>query len=228
MHNFRWIIDNPNDTIQKYLMAGQFFEREELEFIASHINPGDVVIDAGANVGNHSVYFDKFTQAKTIYAIEPIPRTYKMLLANIALNYCHKVNVDYIGVGLGDRECIGYPYILYGKDNLGSTFLNPLEIPKDQVDQELTMDPVQVVPGDSLFENIHIDFIKMDVEGMEIVALNGLNRTIDQCRPKIFIEVMRRNDEEFHAWVADNHYNILDKQDKYSSDIFANYYIEPK
>ena len=99
----RWMLDNPNDTIQKHLANNRFFEIQDLEFMKQFIDSNTVIIDIGANIGNHSVYFSKFTDAKTIYVIEPIPRAYKLLLANIALNYCHNINSDFIGLALGDN-----------------------------------------------------------------------------------------------------------------------------
>jgi FkbM family methyltransferase len=226
MQNFKWIIDNPEDVIQKVLMSGNFYSADQLSFMNTRIKTDDVVLDLGANVGNHTVYFSKLTKASKVYCIEPIPRAYKLLLANIALNYCHNVNVDYIGLALGDRDCVGYPYMLYGKDNLGSTFLNPEPI-KDAA-AELSMEPVHIVTGDSLFSYEKIDFIKMDIEGMEIVALDGLKTVIRRNRPKMYIEVMNYNKELFAQWLDVNDYEILETFDRYSADIFSNYYVEPK
>lgn len=206
-------------------MNNQFFEIEELEFMRSQIPEQAVIVDIGANVGNHTIYFSKFMNAKTIYSIEPVPRSYKMLLANIALNYCHNVNVDFLGLALGDRSCVGYPLMIYGPDNLGAATISPSPF-IDQANPNV-LDPVKVVRGDSLFANIDIDFIKMDVERMEIVALEGLKETIDRCRPKMFIEVSGENYEDFRAWVKNNNYIIHSTHDKYSAPIFANYFILP-
>ena len=221
----RFIIDNPEDVIQKCLRNGQFYELEELEFMKQHIDSDTVILDIGSNVGNHAIYFSKNTPARTIYVVEPIPRTYKMLLANIALNYCHNINVDFIGLALGDRECIGYPCLIYGKDNLGAATISPVPY-KDREDNVL--DPVNVVVGDSLFQDIDIDFIKMDVERMEMVALAGLTKTITRCRPKMFIEISAENDQDFKQWVEDNNYRIDSKHDKHSAPIYANYFVVPK
>jgi predicted RNA methylase len=45
---------------------------------------GKVVVDAGANIGIHSMYLSRF--AKTIYAFEPIPQTFAWLKETIHLN----------------------------------------------------------------------------------------------------------------------------------------------
>lgn len=221
----RFIIDNPEDVIQKCLRNGLFYELEELEFMKQHIDSDTVILDIGSNVGNHAIYFSKNTQAKKIYVVEPIPRTYKMLLANIALNYCHNINVDFIGVALGDRECVGYPCLIYGKDNLGSATISPVPY---QDHNDNILDPVNVVIGDTLFQDIDIDFIKMDVERMEMVALAGLTKTIGRCRPKMFIEISAENDQDFKQWVEDNNYCIDSTHDKLSAPLYANYFVVPK
>ena len=223
----KFIIDNPEDTIQRYLKNGQFFEIEELEFMKQHINSDTVILDIGANVGNHTVYFSKNTDAKSIYVIEPVPRTYKLLLANIALNYCHNVNVDFVGLALGDRECVGYPCLIYGQDNLGAATISPNPYVNENNNPNI-LDPVKVVIGDELLKDINVNFIKMDVERMEIVVLAGLSKTIARCRPKMFIEVSVENDEDFKQWVMDNNYQIHSVHGKINAHIFVNYFVVPK
>lgn len=223
--NMRFIIDNPNDTIQHHLKNNQFFEKEELDFMKQFIDSDTVLVDIGANVGNHTVYFSKFTDAKKIYVIEPIPRSYKILLANIALNYCNNVNSDFIGLALGDRKCVGYPCMIYGEDNLGAIAIGPNPYVNDN--NPNILEPVNIVTGDFLFKDIDIDFIKMDVERMEIVALAGLKKTIDRCRPKMFIEVSKENDNDFKQWVVNNQYQIHSVHSEINADIFVNYFVLP-
>jgi FkbM family methyltransferase len=219
----KWIIDNIEDAIQKYLINGQFYEKDELEIMRKYCKPGSVIVDVGANVGNHAVYFSKFFDAKTIYVIEPIPRAFRMLLANLCLNYCHNVNVDFVGVALGHIETVGYPFQIYGEDNLGSVTLYPYEVQSERKD--LLYAPVKIVPGDKLFENIEIDFIKIDVEGMELEVLEGLKNTIAKCRPNMYIEVQTRNIDAFLEYLKTNDYEIAEQTDR---EIFTNYMVGPK
>jgi len=215
----KWIIENPNDMIQQHLINGRFYDQDHLEYMKDHISAGDVILDIGANVGNHTVYFSKFTEAELIYVIEPIPVSYKMLLCNIALNYCHNVNVDHIGVGLGSFECTAYPFTVYGKDNLGSTRMfntpDPAEFIEDHIryfkEPPWKHQPVKIVTGDSIFADKKIDFIKVDAEGMDLVILDGLRTTIQANRPKIFIEITNDNLLDFHMWIELNDYKIIKK-----------------
>ena len=67
---------------------------------------------------------------------------------------------------------------------------------------------MRVVPGDALLSGHRIDFLKIDVEGMEIDVLEGLKRTITEQRPRIFIEVDNSNVGKFFEWTTINNYYI--------------------
>lgn len=217
----KFVIDNVNDVIQRHLANGEFFEIEELKIMKEFCKEGATIIDIGANVGNHSVYFSKFFNARLIFPIEPIPKAYKLLLANLCLNYCHNVNVDHVGIALGRSLSWGYPLMAYGEDNLGSTRLYSSEI----LTEGVKFDKVRVVPGDWLFENEAIDFIKIDVEGMEIEVLAGLEETIKKSRPNMFIEVLNENREDFDTWLSLNNYSA--KITTSYNDIFSNFIATP-
>jgi FkbM family methyltransferase len=202
----RFIIENPNDFIQSHLMRGRFHEVEHLEVMKKYYVPGTNILDAGANVGNHTVYFSKYFENSTVYPIEPVAVLYKMLLMNVALNYCHNVNLDYIGYGLCSVNATGHPHIVMGEENMGSTRMYP------ERHEELNcpiLPPIQLVLGDDLLRGIDFDFIKMDIEGMEMDALDGLRTIITKCRPKIFIEVSASNIDQFMNWIKTNNYKIV-------------------
>lgn len=227
----RFILDNPNDSIQQFLFNGQFFEQKELEIMNQYCPPKAHILDIGANIGNHTIYFSKFFSAEVIYPIEPVRRSYTMLLANLALNYCHNVNVDYVGVAFGHTDTTGYPLQTLS-NNLGSTRL--AVTPEDYkafADSNpgwdgVTYEPVKVIRGDDIFADMRIDFIKMDIEGMEIVALEGLKECIDKNRPNMFIEVSVGNEKEFHEWVKANNYKIV--WEDIEPNIFCNYIVIPE
>lgn len=207
----KWILDNHQDCVQEVMFRDGFYELDFLKEMQEHVKPGSIIADIGANIGNHTVYFSKFFDAKEIYVIEPIERSYKLLLANIALNKCHNVNVDHIGVALGHTTMTGYPALIYGKNNLGGMRLNPVPYTdiNDNNRQLVDYEPVPVVTGDSIFENIHLDFIKIDVETMEIVVLEGLRNTISKYHPRMFVEVEQGNQNDFEEWMKASDYVYL-------------------
>lgn len=187
MRPLRFVLDDTLDTIQECLSQGRFYEEEELQALKALAKPGWVILDVGANVGNHAIYFDKYFDAKEIIVIEPVPVAYRMLLMNVALNYCHRVNLDYIGLALGDKDGTCDITAAYAH-NLGGTRLAAAE-----------QGAIQMTTGDHILSGRSVDFIKMDVEGMELQVLQGLKNTITRFRPLMYVEVDNENAEKF--WI---------------------------
>ena len=219
MYQPKFHVVNPKDAIQSVHSRGQFHSLDELESMSAWIKPDGVVLDIGANVGNHTVYFSRCTEAKEIYVIEPVPVAYDILKINLELNQCVNVNTDHLGVALANEETQGYPVAYV--DNLGSATLFEAAPTDSYYDERFQkFDPVPVVTGDSIFQNISVDFVKIDVEFMELKVLDGLRKTIRRCRPVIHIEVNRENMPGFLMWLTANRYSIeLVDRVKYTNDV---------
>src|SRR5690606_30707863 len=66
-HEVKFEIANPKDFIQKTILNNKkFYEDAMLMDAASVISPGDLCIDVGANIGNHTVFLAKICQAQVI------------------------------------------------------------------------------------------------------------------------------------------------------------------
>lgn len=197
----RFFITDVNDEVQKYLSNNLFYEYPELEFIRMNADSNWTIIDVGANIGNHSIFFEKFLNPKIIYAIEPNPVACKLLLANLALNYTTKCNTDFIMLGLsdvdGNCDVVNDHNLCLAKLVPGNT--------------------IKVVTGDSLFDHIHVDFIKIDVEGMEMNVIKGLQSVININHPMIYIEVSSNNNDEFIKWIDYNNYSVVREFKRFNS-----------
>src|SRR5262249_29386236 len=71
-------------------------------------------------------------------------------------------------------------------------------------------DPAGAVPLTTLDELVdgRMDFIKIDVEGMEMEALAGATRTIAAQRPVLYVEVVDQRVGEFMSWVDGSRYRV--------------------
>ena len=201
-----------NRNVEREHMRGAFFERMELAFLADRLPKGMRVIDAGANTGNHTAFFAAVMQAAVVVPIEPEPRACRALRAAVRGNGLSNVDERLLGCGAGANasrmaavcdECAG----------LGGT--------------RLVTDPsgaVLVAPLDTLWQE-PIDFIKIDVEGMEMAVLRGAQGLIAQHRPYIFVEVLDDRVGGFVTWADANGYRIErlfpDKQ-------LCNYFLAPQ
>jgi FkbM family methyltransferase len=210
--DIRFFISNPSDFIQRwYLYYESFFESQELEFIADNVRPKSVIIEVGAHVGNHVVYYEKFMDPEKVILIEPNPNAIQLLNINLAINNCIKTDISMLGIGVG-KEHGRFTVKNRDQNNIGAACLesNP-------------EGAVIVIPLDELI--IHkIDFIKIDVEKMEMDVLQGARGIIATYHPDIFIEIMNENTNEFQNFLKQIGYSIK-KQFNYVNAI--NYYIVP-
>lgn len=157
--------------------------QNEIEFITSFINHGDVILDAGAHVGVHALAFSHSVGLNgSVMSFEPNPILFQLLQANCQIN--NLINVLPYNSALGDG--------LYSLDvtllekcvwsNLGAFSLDQLSC-----DSGVNSVSIDVLTIDSL-DLSQLDFIKLDVEGMESAILDGAVKTITALNPVIYLE----------------------------------------
>lgn len=151
------------------------FYRHHLVAALRYVRAWDVAIDVGAHVGFWT--WDLAQQFTMVYAFEPAPISFECLLKNT--EECD--NVSRMNVAIGDQ--LGRCNIQNDRarpGNSGSNYIVPSEgggIPM------LTLDSLDI-PG--------CDFLKIDVEGFELRALQGARKLIKKFRPVISMECTDR------------------------------------
>ena len=206
-------ITNHKDAIQRYHARGEFYEAEELEIIRRHFRPGSVFCDIGANIGNHTLFAMKYLHAASAILFEPNPQAIAILRSNLELNgLTERVDLTNLGFGLSDDVASGLR-IEARRSNLGAGRM---------VEGDGTL---HTLPGDTALAGRHVDFVKIDVEGMEMRVLSGLKETLARCRPRIFVEVDRQNTADFRQWAAQNSYSIRARYRRYKGN--ENFLLEP-
>ncbi len=137
-------------------------------------------LDVGANIGNHSLVIAKYS--RNLIAFEPVKFIFDVLEGNFLLNQLK--NAKAINCGLSNKQALAEIFIPEN-GNLGSS---SLEL-KDGIGNLLE---IKTIVGDIYLEenlaNSQVDFIKMDVEGHEALALLGLETTIIKNQPLLLLE----------------------------------------
>ena len=165
----------PNSNPDKYIFS-------------KYIHKNDTVFDIGANIGLYTNFFRKLVGKNGfVHSFEPIPKTFKELKSN-AKQYSTINNYRLNMTGLYDKETTSIAFIpdeISGHASVG----NHSETWKSNSVQEVT---VALSTLDQYFEKnklSSVDFIKIDIEGAEINALEGAKQILQQYKPILCIEV---------------------------------------
>lgn len=178
---FNFVLNSAVDHIQSVIRSGTFYELEELELIAELVDCPKRILDVGANLGNHTLYFaHRFDPVLTI-PVEPNPSVVPLLRANLGLNWHCSFDLSLVGCGLSDREGNGTSHVA-SQTNLGGARLVADE-----------KGCVPIVTGDRALEGMSFDLIKIDVEGMENAVIAGMAGILGRSDALIFVEVLLCN-----------------------------------
>ncbi len=156
------------------------FEQEELDQCKKIIKNDDVIIDIGANIGSHSLYFSSLAPNGIVYSIEPSRITFEYLLKNIK----YKENIIPLSVAVSNsNEILNF----YECDNDVMSGL------KNTNRSNITyINKVPAVKMDNLCDLLNIqklDFVKIDVEGLETEVIQGFLQTLSKFKPIVFCEI---------------------------------------
>jgi FkbM family methyltransferase len=185
-----------------------------LELRRRHFKDGVVAIDCGANIGVHTIEWAKrMTGWGSVLAIEAQERIYYALAGNIAINNCfnavalHAAVTDKPGMMKMPRPNYLAPASFGSLELRGS---KTAEFIGQHVDySEAGLQPVQAINIDSL-KLPRIDFIKIDIEGMELEALAGAEESIARHRPAMLVESIKTNAPALRAWLATHGYMLYE------------------
>jgi len=200
--DFAFFVNNENDAVQRQHAAGRIFDFEEIKVMSRYVAGATTMVDVGANVGNHTVYFSKRFPHLTVYPVEPSDEAIFILRKNLQLNHCSNVRTDFIGLALSDREEEAM-LLRGGPNNLGASKVVPV-----QAVLRPNLSRIHLTTGDKICAGLDLQFLKIDVEGKELSVLAGFDGTIKRCRPVIFIEIWNDNVAAFKAWMEQNRYAL--------------------
>ena len=166
-----------------------FFEASLTRILLSLLRPGMVVADVGAQYGYYTVLAHHLVgRAGRVFAFEPTPTTYSILKKNVA---------GRAGVVAEDIAAYSEPGVVRIHDfgqahsGLNSLLPDPRVSPEAAKTLRATHVDVNAVRLDDYFaeRGLSPDFVKIDVESVEIHVLRGMDRLLRGARPVISVEV---------------------------------------
>jgi FkbM family methyltransferase len=171
---------------------------EAVNFIISNLKKDNsIFIDIGCNYGAFSIPISKLKNNLDIFCFDPSRKSLNKLIENIKLNDLR--NIMYFELGIGERtKTVLFNDNLDNYKNSGSYQIDNLKegykINVDSIDNLIEKKIIKPK------ENI---FIKIDIEGYEFYALNGLTKTIKNYNVMILFEFSKK--------ILQNHYNLEEK-----------------
>jgi FkbM family methyltransferase len=154
---------------------------------ARDVQPGDVVLDCGANVG---VYTREALKqgARLVVAIEPAPENIECLRRNFEKE-------------IAEGKVVIYPKGVWDKDDMLELMVDPQNSAADSFiirrEGAKAVAKVPLTTIDKMVDELKlekVDYIKMDIEGAEVKALEGGRKTLERFHPRMALSVYHQAD----------------------------------
>jgi len=202
-----WWIRIPDDHVLYHLTRGSY-EPQEIRFFRSMLKPGDTALDIGANFGLYTILAAKQVGREgRVLAFEPNPNSLRYLRLNILLNRQSRIEVVPVALSNeeGETEFICVSQGAYSALKVGET---PGTTSAIRV-RQTTLDAIAA--AESLYL---VDFVKMDVEGAELLVLQGGEEFFSRIpRPLVMCEFndnraapYGHTSRDVYQWLRDRDY----------------------
>lgn len=215
-NDYRMIDATSGYGVGYQIMNTSNFDQEEVNFALAMLhsrrqNFGDgvIAVDCGANIGVHTVEWARFMYGwGHVHSFEAQEKIFYALAGNVIINNCLNVTARYAAVG-SESGILTIPepnYLVpssYGSFELKGRPTN--EFIGQKIDYATGQKTVPLTTIDSL-KLTRLDFLKIDVEGMEEEVLAGATLSIASFKPIMLIEIIKSNKEHITTFLHNNGY----------------------
>lgn len=188
------------DEIQKIIYtSNKFYEQEILEGLEKYIPDGAMILDIGANIGNHALYWARKSSNRKVVCFEPVSSTFEILLKNIEANNING-QISAHNFGVSDKPSKAR-IDSFSSSNIGATRL--------QRDESGELSLISI--DGFISEENKISMLKIDTEGFEVEVLKGADKTIQRHKPIIFVETFANKFHETDKFLKGHGYTLREK-----------------
>jgi FkbM family methyltransferase len=179
-----YVIQNDSVIGRSLKLYGEWAENE-IDSYATLLTNDETILDVGSNIGTHAIALASRFPGSEVVAFEPQPLAFSLLVANALA--ARTPNIYPRNLGCAETEGLVHvaPDYSVVDWNVGGFSLRP-----DQQSATVGALPIALVALDDLKFRRRVQFIKIDVEGMEESVLAGASKLIEQDRPIIYFEVL--------------------------------------
>lgn len=206
--NARFVMFSANDDLvamHYYWFGPDSFEPKSLALWSERARHADVVLDIGAFSGVYSLLTAAINPSARIHAFEPVRRNYGRLLGNVQANGFRQ-QITCVGKGVADKAgaAIINQFVHENVLGNGASIFEKEEPPHSR-------EPIDLITIDEYVREAAIApaLVKIDVEGAELLALDGMAHVLDTFRPELIIEVTPETVQPVIARLAAHGYDCL-------------------
>jgi len=209
------------DYIYWPIHLGLDFEPEATSVVRRVVQPGDTVLDIGANYGWYTTLFAQLVgDTGHVHAFEPVPSTFERLTEHLQINhFLDRVfsNRSAVGENVGEIDIHVFEELSHSRSSISI------------LDQDrFTSFKAPITDVDAYLEThstTKVDFLKCDVEGSELMVLKGAQQLLQSTEaPVVLIELNDETSEAFGYTTSDiesylremgyDHFYGIDKVDE--------------
>ena len=179
---------HPRYHLDFTIIAFGYYDKALHRYIDRNVSDGMTCFDIGGNIGAVATHLArKVGETGHVHAFEPVPALRARLEKNLARNGCearvtvhplamsHRTGEAHLSIARVDADNQGLASLVAsGNERLTST----VTVQTATLDDFVTARRIT-----------RIDFIKMDIQGAEILLLEGAQRTLSTLRPDLILEV---------------------------------------
>lgn len=168
---WKLMLDRDDVAMSGYLALGSY-EPETVNLFKNSIREGATVVDIGTNIGYYSIIAGKKVgSGGKVFSYEPNQGSFSRLQQNIQIN--NFKNITPVNIALSDKP--GERLLFFGDNKCTHSFADNRKTGKNELVKTDTLDNSLKKYGLP-----KINVIKMDIEGAEILALEGMIETIER------------------------------------------------
>ncbi len=219
--DYRMLDEHNGFGVGFQILEGASFDAQEVDLALTLLTLrrqyfGDrvVALDCGANIGVHTVeWANRMNGWGSVIAIEAQERLFYALAGNIAINNCFNARAVHAAVAasVGTMRVPTPDYLSPG--SFGSLELRKRDSvefigqPIDYTDEKAST--IRTITLDSL-ALARIDLIKIDIEGMELEAIDGAQASLARCHPILIVESIKTDKPRLAATLERLGYRLFE------------------
>lgn len=195
--NYYLPTDAHQDVVANAIKGNQIFEQEVVNLASKYIKPNTTVLDIGANFGQMSILFSNMVGAKgKVYSFDADDWVFEILNKNIAANDKLGIIIPKFGAvhnKLGDT--LIFPEQNFEEFGAYGSYGIDYNAKKGREVKSITIDSLNIKEP--------ISFIKIDIQGGDLQAMQGAVKTIEKNKCPILFEYEYHFEEKYNMCFQD-------------------------